>query len=78
MQRTIESLTAAGRDALSRDDFVDARARHLTDQHVPLINGYFVGGGGMAGAERVYKYCGSSMRRPAKQPRRRVPRETCL
>ena len=45
MQRTIESLTAAGRDAFSRDDFVDARARHLTDQNVPLINGYFVGGG---------------------------------
>ena len=30
---------------MSRDDFVDARARHLTDQHVPLVNGYFVGGG---------------------------------
>ena len=45
IQRTMESLTASGRDALSRDDFVDARARHLADQNVPLVNSYFVGGG---------------------------------
>ena len=45
IQRTVDSLTAAGRDALSSDDFIDARARHLADQNVPLVNSYFVGGG---------------------------------
>ena len=56
MQRTIESLTAAGRTRCPEDDFVDARARHLTDQNVPLVL-YFVGGGINGWRRACLPYC---------------------
>lgn len=45
MERTVAALRSEGCDALALDDLVDARARHLADLAVPIINGTFSGGG---------------------------------